>query len=157
MDWLDRWYDRWSDRDWWFLRNAVLLVAVVAGYMVVASLTLWRLVGVPPGQDLLSFVIYGTYFWLISMGPVGLIVLTILWRGRARWSHPRALAVALGLVTNAPWILYSFARVADNESAFVLIDAIAPALLFGALLRLPPRLADESFPESDVERSDWSH
>ncbi len=157
VDRLDRWYDKWTDRDWWFLRNVVLLIAVVPGYMIVASLTLWRLTGFPPGQDLLSFVIFGTYFWLMSMGPLGLIALDDPLarsnavvapprsRSRTRVAHERPLDRSIYL-----------ARVADNESAFVLIDAIVPALLFGALLRLPPRPGAESPPKTEVRGSDWS-
>jgi hypothetical protein len=149
---LDRWFDRWLDGDRWLIRNLLLLATVVVAYFIFASAVLWPSIGVLR-DDLaghLSGGLDAAFYWLTSMGPLGLFVLAILWRGRDRWAHPRRLALLLGFLTNAPWIAFAFASVLDGENAFFLVDAIAPALLFGALMRLPTRPGAESPPQPEV-------
>jgi hypothetical protein len=155
---LDRWFDRWLDRDRWFIRNLVLLVDVVVAYFIFTSFVLWPPAGVLR-DDLaghLSGGLDAAFYWLTSMGPLGLVVLAILWRGRDRWAHPRRLALLLGFLTNAPWIAFAIASVLDGENAYFLVDAIAPALLFGALMWLPARPGAESPPQPKGWASDLS-
>jgi hypothetical protein len=158
VDVLEEWFASISDRDRWFFKNFLIMVGVLAGYLLVASLVLWPIEGFLPDdvEARLSAAMGTAFYWLWTMVPLGLIVLAILWRGRERWSHPRAAAIMLSPISLSPWLVYFLAAL-DELPVLALLDVTVPAMLFGALLRLPPRRATGSGRrQSEVEATDWS-
>jgi hypothetical protein len=158
MGLLGRWFDQLLERDRWFLGNLALLAAVVTAYSITSSFLLWPWFGFlrddPAGH--LRGGLEAAAHWLTSMVPLGLVALAILWRGRDRWTHPRLVALLLGFLTNAPWIGFAIASVLGGENPFFPVETIAPAFLFGALMRLPPQPVAESPPQQGVGGSSRS-